>query len=506
MSTDRKRPLECSTNDKCNDHQNDNNNIHNEIPTPIHTPTPTPTSTPTPQQQRGRPNKSLTKQEKDEKKRLKKKLKMQQKIQKLETRIRHAISRKDPIIEQKTRLELKVLLGESNSDAGTTDETDINTDRDNNVSNYNDNDNDNHDLRGQKQEEQQHQYHLAKNIILDISNKLFKSFSDENISINTKNVNDGNGKVNNRFKKDHETECAVKLLRNMTKGTVSQSMFDNRAALLGYTRQKFFERAMLLYTSMDKLRRRGQPTIHANGTSDQTHNKNNCNNNDIQLVMKQMKIREKIWNKVQTGQVRTFCAIGCGPGNDAVGLLTFLHCANHHNVKLSSSSSKSSSFSTIMALDEIILMDWSIEQWDNAVLKSLYSVLQESNLLVGLQRGKMDQMFKTCFCDVMKPFNDGDNNDARNTIQTSSCDVYLISYLLSETNGRWESFFAGLVHSAKSESLFYFAEPTPWQLHRFIELFSKYLDFVWLDSSMDCPSMQSLDGRLGPAVLAAIKR
>ena len=105
-------------------------------------------------------------------------------------------------------------------------------------------------------------------------------------------------------------------------------------------------------------------------------------------------------------------------------------------------------------------------------------------------------------------------------------DIFLISYLLTETRNQWDKFFVRLVGLAKDGAIFYFSEPVSWQLHWLIRMFSgrteppsfglaggmvmpsplSGLRFVWIDSSMYCPEMQGLDRRSGgPAVLLALK-
>mmetsp|Transcript_10431 Transcript_10431/g.15716 ORF Transcript_10431/g.15716 Transcript_10431/m.15716 type:complete len:479 (-) Transcript_10431:101-1537(-) len=474
-----------------------------------------------------RPNKLLTAEEKEEKRKLKKKLKTHRKIKKLETRIRHAISRKDPEYEEKTRQELNALLkdttvqeienhvgdcaigigtGDGNANAnGKIDDNDV-CDGLSGITNSLSSNSD------------------AKNIILDISKKLFILFSetDDDTKMNTDTKSDlGNVKTKHNgtgtstsagtnakddidCSKEHQTKCAVKLLRNMTKGKIDRSMFENKAALIGYTRQKFFERAMLLNSSMEKLQ---QPIpINVRNTEQSEGDPNSMSSGGVDFGTKQMEIKERMCDKIQSGQIYKACSIGCGPGNDALGLLAFLYNLKDQNkstctAAMQSSHSESPSPNKAVALDEIILMDWTIEQWNSAILKPLSHVLNESEL-----KSHSEITMNPYFCDVTKAFNDEENKAAREAIDAASCDIYLTSYLLSETNGKWESFFGGLIDSAKTESIFYFADPTPWQLHRLIELFSSHLDFLWLDSSMYELSMQGLNGRLGPAVLAAIKR
>ena len=48
--------------------------------------------------------------------------------------------------------------------------------------------------------------------------------------------------------------------------------------------------------------------------------------------------------------------------------------------------------------------------------------------------------------------------------------LYLISYVLTETRGRWEGFVAALFERAAPGALFLCAEPTDWQLKRLVEV------------------------------------
>ena len=117
---------------------------------------------------------------------------------------------------------------------------------------------------------------------------------------------------------------------------------------------------------------------------------------------------------------------------------------------------------------------------------------------------------------------------ANHSLQTHAAkiDLYIFSYILTETRGKWEEFVQGLVASAKSHALFYFAEPTPWQLHHLrnhvlgqnvlpsalkdkatdATATTPRLDYIWLDSSMNqSADLQAMDGRLGPGTLLARK-
>jgi hypothetical protein len=65
---------------------------------------------------------------------------------------------------------------------------------------------------------------------------------------------------------------------------------------------------------------------------------------------------------------------------------------------------------------------------------------------------------------------------------------------------------------------FLLTDPTAWQLHAFRRRYEfstlkerhsnkphRQFHFVWLDSSMDRPELQVLEGRIGPAILMGIK-
>jgi hypothetical protein len=117
------------------------------------------------------------------------------------------------------------------------------------------------------------------------------------------------------------------------------------------------------------------------------------------------------------------------------------------------------------------------------------------------------QEIETSTCDISKSLLNSDTNQQAQKLlldddkSTSGVDLFLISYLLTEVRGQWHDFVKEMISLSKPNTLFYFAEPTPWQLHRVKSMFHDLLDFVWLDSSMDQPELQPLDNRLGPGVL-----
>jgi len=300
----------------------------------------------------------------------------------------------------------------------------------------------------------------------------------------------------------------------MKKGTQEISMFKNEDALLGYVWTKFVERGTLVVLSLSKL---------------------DPNAFDIQDTNKyESKLHQKIWNQLL--KVQTACSIGSGPGCDAAGLISFLRSHKQkYDQQLPSLASSS------YLLESFLFLDWAVEEW-----KFVTTPLE--SILVPQQIRRIDSEF----CDVTVSLHAASNHkvlqkllrknsdnhneisnadtvsttfkelgcDSSNTINIkSSCDIFLISYLLTETHNKWDAFLIELVELSNPGTLFYFAEPNPWQLHRVVNLFQdrqqqarSLLDFVWLDSSFNNPCLQALGSRsafrgsTGAGVLMAIKK
>jgi hypothetical protein len=393
----------------------------------------------------GVPNSQLSQEEKEAKRLRKKKIKLQAKIESIEKSIKHSRARKDVDSEKVQQKALDELLEKEHE---TVQELQLNT----SSNSYS-----LEDLKGRSQP-----------FVLEISLALF----DSEASLHFLGESDK--------KKSQMTE-AVLLLKHMTRGTQELCMFQNKAALWGYTRKKFHERAILLTTSLGRIQIPTQEHMkHESAIDPKLH--------------EQRQIRQHVWNMFTSGKVRKACSIGCGPGNDLAGLISFLrmlHVGNGINAQV---------------LDRALLIDWSVDEWKGAVIDPLNDILVSKGLLSGID---------TIFCDVTKDINDDGNKNAFDQLRgQDQCqhltvfdfDFYSVSYLLSETRGKWVSFFESVVKNAKPGAMFYFAEPIPWQLHRFIGLFNKKdLQFIWLDSSMDHPMLQDADRRAGPSVLFAIK-
>ena len=392
-------------------------------------------------------NSKLSEEERETKRRLKAELKHQRRVKSLETKIKHAISRKDPVIEKSAREELKILL-ESKNDT-------------NNI-------------------------HLSQQLSQcslkpPINDTKHKAAVDDVVLILRKLLSSVDDEDRQTVKKDkiEQTMKARTLLSNMTKGTQSKSMLKDITALRGYTRQKFHGRATLLIESYANITPESLEMAPAIYSKLDTQQQQEC--------IDQIDVMNMCYEKLDN--IQRVCSIGCGPGNDAAGLVAFLR--SFMNKK--------------DALEEIVMLDYAIEDWKAAVLDDLTPILVP------------DYVSKiTCeSCDVTQSIK---SDTVEQYIRDS--DIVLTSYLLTETRNKWAEFINQLVDLSKVGAMFYFAEPVPWQLHQLIRMstnqsekstdidFSplQQLRFAWIDSSIHQPLFQKLDGRSGgPAVLLAIK-
>lgn len=419
-----------------------------------------------------RRNKDLSEEERLAKRSLKRLLKTKKKQKRLETRLLHALRRNDDKTAQETRRELQQFQQEMEKEeqrkvaAGSLEETSTsNTDIIfNSILHNGGTPGDTSIPNG-----------------LPVANAAVEETPERCFVIKISQELQQRQPSNSQSKqatKEQQTDQAVQLLRHMSKATQQRTMFQNTAALWGYARQKFYERSMLVCRSLLKL----DPTI-AVGT---TH---------TALTPAQGQLRRNLWEGL--GAVQQICSIGCGPGNDAVGMVAFLH-----SLRVNMNQSGSGSY-----LKRAILLDWAMEDW-SVVLDPLQDLLVPNNI----------QCIQRASCDVTQPLYSNDNRQALAllveetetptldaTTPILDVDLVLVSYLLTEVRGQWESFLDEIVKKCRPGTLFYFAEPSPWQLHRLVRLLDS-LDFCWLDSSMNDVQLQPLENRLGPAVLIGRKR
>ena len=350
-----------------------------------------------------RPNKELSHAEKQAKRNLKKILKQKTRIRKYETRLQQATSRGDEVTADRARKELddyrNLLLQDTNSVLHQSDfQSKIST----------------------RNDEETPALKEGRQWIFKIWNKLILQIKDPQTT------------------KRDQTDHAKILLHNMAKGTQTESMFDNEQALLGYTRQKFMERALLAFQSLDRVRK--YPIF---------------------------------FNKLV--QSRQTLHIGCGPGCDTLGVLAFLKNCNEKAV-----------------LDRCILVDYVMNQWKSLVLDSLIPFISPEHV----------NHVETIQADVRYSFDGNMNTNFSNLLDLSAIDLVVVSYLLTETRDKWQGFFHDLLQRMKPGTLFLLSEPTAWQLHSFMKQYQARIEnFQWLDSSENFAQLQELEGRMGPAVV-----
>lgn len=447
-------------------------------------------------------NKNLTPAEKKAKRELKRNIKLYQRIHKLSKRIKHAQSRKDVTIEKQTQKELQKLILEYKSQQ----QQQLQEEKEEKEPEDQDGaallfsqpltfdlpspmDDNNHEENTEQNSSSSNNsnvlYENCRKRILSLYNQVIQTeIQNSNASLATsKNSDDNIGEKNGTQTRD--------LLMHMTKGTQSRDMFRNSTALWGYTRQKFYSRASLTVNSLLNLQR-VPPSME----------------NDVSP-----------WQRLKN--VQSVCSVGCGPGNDVAGLLALFQ-----QFESSLEMKRDDGYSHIK-IKEVVLLDYAMEDWKQVLKPILHCCQQEQHLLHTTSRVVMEE------CNITLPlFPDTatatDNSHHVNVTAAKcapSCDLFIISYLLSETRGLWDNFVLQLLDVAKIGSMFYFAEPTPWQLQRLISMLddspssptaingeesqstkkSIKMRFIWLDSSMNIRVLQGLQARLGPAVLFGIK-
>jgi hypothetical protein len=444
-----------------------------------------------------RPNAELSQQEKSVKRNLKKLLKLQSRRRKLEVRLKQALSRREYVLAAKTKADLLAFLQNQGEEPNL-----ASTGRDEMY---------NGETLPAAQPQQQHRLHeTARSFVESMYHRLNAHLQEDCSHLadgtTTTTSNQEASAVATLQKKssakikEYQIVEARTLLQNMTKGRQQLGMFDNEAALRGYTRQKFIERAMLVVTSLGRLEEQDDCSVLLESASD-----DNNDNNVLAQQQQQRRVRQKIRERLRS--VRSIASVGCGPGCDAVGVAGWLSAIG----SLSSSlSTEEVSITPTPTLDYVVLLDWAMPQWER-IVQPLRSVMVPAVV------GKM----VTSSCDVRSSLLHADNATALQLLSQSSSadddqdshnnrqlevDIVITSYLLSETRDHWQAFFDDAVRLAAESTIFIFTDPTAWQLHIFRESNSDSMDFLWLDSSMKRLELQALEGRVGPAVLIGIKR
>jgi hypothetical protein len=391
---------------------------------------------------------------------------------------------------------------------------------------------------------------------IDDNNSVVPTTTTTTTTTNTENIQ----------MKEHRLLVARELLRNMTKGTQQLDQFDNYEALIGYTRHKFIERAMLVVLSIHQLTQ--YESIISSSKDLYRHIQSHVQISSPHVLFQ--KSRQFV-QRIQS--IRTVTSIGCGPGCDAVGVIAWLHTlppqqqSRTHTVHSGSDGPDSTTTTTTtitpppisscdntwhhdhdddtVVLDQnhhdrvvvsrVIFLDWAMPQW--------YPIVQSVQHLL-IHQYRMVQSIVTETCDVRFSFsqqqqqqqqpaaqsphnnNNPSSSQERPTLSLDhywkDTDLVIVSYLFSETRNQWHNYFDDCVHQCKVGTLFLLTDPTAWQLHIFRERYEyasnqdtskvvdakqrqRLMEFIWLDSSMYRPELQELEGRNGPAVLLAMK-
>lgn len=511
-----------------------------------------------------RANKDLSKHEKELKRDMKKKLKVLRKINKIKTQIRHSQVRKDPVFEQKARLALQKVMDENKEalalSVNVTDETDDDSNTDlccyEAAAEGEEKKKEKHvstketicTTKDQDQEEDKEMVEflsICKSSILKILVQILQhptllpplppqSTSSTTTTLNA-NKNDNSNSIDelNHSENDDDIETLIKkrkktklqstqdiqktreLFHHMTKGSQQREMFASKEVLIGYTRHKFNERAYLVVTSISKMM--------------------SFNDEEGKVVEKDDNKYEDILQKLE--QVDTICSIGCGPGNDVVGLLVLLHQMRKKDLLVREINDNDE-----IIIKKIIFLDYAMRDWKKIVIPAMQETFKELTSTTTATAHANDSKIELPeimmeSCDVTYPtfsqslnnmnhmdslkqskanenmnsntssYNDKISND--NVITGNKNMIVLISYLLTETRQKWREFMMDFILRLPKGTLFYFAEPMTWQLHILIQMFgnnNNVIKFTWLDSSFEKGAyMQNLDGRLGSAVLMGIK-
>ena len=250
------------------------------------------------------------------------------------------------------------------------------------------------------------------------------------------------------------------LLRNMSLGTQELEMFSS-AACWGYVKRKFVPRAVLVFDHLRALER----------------------------------VDAELWQAL-TRCARCCVSIGGGPGNDAYGLyLLFRHVFGEAR-------------SCQLTVLDMASVQWR-ETFDCVRDQLLSSVAKTFDSQARLGEAEEQELTLELHpCDVCQPLEAACNSAA--AAVAPSADLFLISYVLTETRGAWLGFVTSLWRAAKIGALFYFAEPTPWQLHLLIREFAWTVnrDVYWVDDTLgQTASEQALMMRHGgPGIMVAVKR
>eukprot|EP00804_Cyclotella_cryptica_P002487 CCRYP_018093-RA/>CCRYP_018093-RA protein AED:0.02 eAED:0.02 QI:7/1/1/1/0/0/2/431/413 len=309
-------------------------------------------------------NTQLTSSQKQHKKNLKTELKFQRKVQKLESRIAHAISRKDVAVEQQARKDLDELLRSKTCDHYQSLSTRFPS-------------SDNADGTGSNHVD------VVQDAAIKEVTQIFRTLLTSIGKHDRKMAANGSTK-------EVQNSKARNLLQHMTKGTQTSDMFRDVAALRGYVRKKFHGRASLIIKSFSELSPEAlqmacTKPIENMSVSDRLKSQN------------QRDIMSICYDKLS--QIKRVCSIGCGPGNDVVGLISILRTMlSSKMTKPEGGADECSTEITEPQLTEVLLLDFAMKEWNEAALNDLIPILvpRQVRRRLGIRRRKQYQCRKIC--------------------------------------------------------------------------------------------------------------
>jgi hypothetical protein len=483
------------------------------------------------------PNADLSSIEKYEKIQLKRLLKLQHRRHKLETRLRLAEQRQNTYQRRKNKKEdnddhlvadpdhskneALIIQTRKELDALQIDELNAGVIRQANLKAQQ------HQQHLQEEDDEEKQDQRTRKFIANVYYKLQRTWTntivstkDEITSKSPKEDAHHHNPTNPQYVapqiKQQRLESSRQLLSNMTKGKQALEDFvDNIEGLQGYTQQKFIERAVLIASAI----RRAQHYFLQNSTGSST-----ITTSSPMFAL---------------DSIRSIASIGCGPGCDAVGVIAAAAVILNGGKASINNDITQKEF----VLDRVLLLDWAMDHW-KPILTSVRDILIEEHLIQSMDMASCDVRVSLFKQQNQMAVHD---NDVTNTVFEHSCsqdvislltnaksqesatastvnerrlavNMFVISYLLSETRGQWHHLLDDVVQQSVPGTAFLLTDPTAWQLHAFRRRYEfstlkerhsnkphRQFHFVWLDSSMDRPELQVLEGRIGPAILMGIK-
>jgi hypothetical protein len=137
-------------------------------------------------------------------------------------------------------------------------------------------------------------------------------------------------------------------------------------------------------------------------------------------------------------------------------------------------------------------MDYVMPQWKRLIVDALIPLVVPQYV----------RQIETASCDVRFPYSISSTVNqsallALESSDTTPLDFIVVSYLLTETRGKWKAFFQEHLELLPTHALVLLSIPTAWQLHLFLNY------FPFFGQALCCPAHMWVPERLlltfGPA-------